>query len=850
MKRYFSSILLIVCGGLWLQAQPITQSATETSLAYAAEKMKEGDFYQALTLYTKVYESKEDPALLPMMAECCWQLRDYSKAARYYSSALRRDKAGVMDSLRFHYGMVLKMTGEYEDAIAQFQQFLTSATAAPLIQRARLEIQGAEKAMALGREKNPTKVTLEEFGKPVNGPSSEYGPVYSRGGKLYFSSFNTDKVIEVEEGNTEQYAKIYVATKKDKTWAKPTPLDEKINRPNYHSSSPSISPDGNRMFFTRQQLKGNVILESKIYVTVGGDDNWGAAQEVQGVNGDYLAKHPVVGELYGKEVLFFSANIPGGEGGMDLYYATLSGEGAYSAPKNLGPAINTAGDEVTPFFYDGTLYFSSNGHPSLGGLDIYYSIWNGQIWSAPTNLGGAFNSPQDDQYFTLDGEGYKGLFTSNRPEGLSVFSKTCCEDIYRFELERIKVNLVVGVFDNAKKPLKGATVGVGKVVTTQVIEAPSLQTSKTGNRFDFPLELDKSYKIKASAPGYFPDSASLSTMGLKASKNFEQRFYLRPMPATKPKEDPEYDTISLEQPIVLENILYDLDKDNIKTEAESDLQIVLELMTKYPDMVIELSSHTDYRGNDAYNQGLSQRRAESARRWLVNKGIAAERIQAKGYGETQPQTVSEKIAAENLFLKQGDVLTQPYIDKLKTEEEKEIAHAFNRRTEFKIVKGPTKIVIKRAELRKKETPKPAPNRNRQPSTTQGSLPDTLILSELSSLYGRKDLRGLPIMDFATRKVDFGAVKKGEKREYTFTFTNRGDVPLKIAIISACDCTTTDYSREPYAPGAKGLIKIIFDSKDKDYPETIDVDIILDNTEPDTGKPVMERLQYQFTIAKE
>ncbi len=849
MKSFLSFAILFSLFSLVASAQPITKSSDETNLALAAKKLEEKDYYQALAMYTKVYESKEDITYLPIMAECCLQLRDYTKAVKYYSTFLRKDKEGKFNNLRYNYGLALKMTGDYEEAIPEFQSYIGAVTDEKLKELAQIQIAGAEKAQALAKDKTPKKMKMDDLGKPVNGPTSEYGPVYSREGNLYFASFNTDKVIEVKDGDQEQYAKIYVAEKTAKGFGKPTVLDEKINRQSYHNSSPFISPDGNRMFFTRQQLKANQIIESKIYFSVGGDDGWNGANEVVGVNGEYLAKHPVVGELFGREVLFFSANIPGGEGGMDLYYATLKGDGVYGDPVSLGPKINTPGDEVTPFYYDGTLYFSSDGHPSLGGLDIYYAIWNGQIWSEPANMGLSFNSPQDDQYFNLDKDGYKGLFTSNRPGGTSVFSRTCCDDIYGFELERIKASLVVGVFDNGKKPLKGATIELSKVITEKVINQADQQTSKTGNRFDFQLELDKVYKIKATAPGYFPDSARVTTVGLKASKNFEQRFYLKPLPATKPKEEPEFDTLSLEQAIVLENILYDLDKDNIKTEAESDLQTVYDLMTKYPDMVIEMSSHTDYRGNDVYNQGLSQRRAESARKWLIQKGIAADRITAKGYGETLSQTVTEKMASENLFLKQGDVLTQLFIDKLKSDEEKEIAHAFNRRTEFKIVKGPTKIVIKRTQLRKKETPaKGAPNRNSNIGQTTKPK-DTLIISELSSLHGRKDLKGLPIMIFEERVVDFGAVKKGDKREHTFTFVNKGDVPLKISVITACDCTTTDYSRDEYLPGATGIIKVTFDSKDKNEDETIDIDIILNNVEPDTHLPVVEKIKYKFALAK-
>ena len=429
-------------------------------------------------------------------------------------------------------------------------------------------------------------------------------------------------------------------------------------------------------------------------------------------------------------------------------------------------------------------------------------------------------------------------------------SKTCCDDIYEFEVPRITADLVVGVFDVGKKPLKGGTTRLGMVTTTEVTPVDQ-KVSTTGNRFDFPLTLDKAYKIKVTVPGYYPDSAQVSNLGIKESKVLEKRFYLKPLPETKVKEEPEYDTITTEQPILLDNIVYGYNDDKITPESEPDLNLVLDLMKKYPEMVIELSSHTDYRGRDEYNQDLSQRRAESARKWLLAKGIASSRIQAKGYGEAQPKPVNEKMAAEYLFMTMKDTLTQTFIDNLETKEQQEAAHQLNRRTEFKIIKGPTKIVIKKAELRKKPatTTKPAPNRNRQIDTVPVVPVTKDTIHRFSTLYYMKDPKGVPIMQFKVREVDFGKVKKGEKREYTFEFTNKGDAELKIAIITACDCTTTDYSTDPVKPGESGKIKVTFDSTDKTESETIDVDIILENTMPGKDSPIIERLQYKFELLK-
>ncbi|MEZ4994732.1 MAG: OmpA family protein [Saprospiraceae bacterium] len=288
-------------------------------------------------------------------------------------------------------------------------------------------------------------------------------------------------------------------------------------------------------------------------------------------------------------------------------------------------------------------------------------------------------------------------------------------------------------------------------------------------------------------------------------------------------------------------MLYDFDDDRIKDEAESDLTVVKGLLEQYPDMRIELSSHTDYRGDDDYNQKLSQRRAESARRWLVRNGVTRSRIEAVGYGETKPQTVSARVAAIRPFLKEGDVLTPEYIDALATDEEKEVAHLLNRRTEFKIIEGPTSITIKRTELRKKPTSKPSNDRKSLP------VQDTLKVSEMSSLYG-KSLKDMPIMEFDERKVELGTVKKGETREFKYRFVNKGETPLSIGIVTACECTTADYSKDEVAPGEEGFIHILFDSTEKDYDEVIDVTVMLNQNDVD-DYPIIENLEYSFKLEK-
>lgn len=831
MKNIALLFILILGLGAKLGAQPINKSSYEGMLAAAREAYQTQNHVFALEKYEEAYEEKEDRALIDTIAWLSFKVRDFRRAERSFSRILRRDKEGELADYKFVYGRILKMNGKYDEAVKELQEFIATSSSDSLKRLAKVEITGAELAKEM--PKTTKGVQVENAGKRVNKKISAYSPILAANGKeLYFATFDADDVIYVDEKNQDQsYALIYKADKEDNDWGKPQALGQEINRPEFHNTNVSFSKDGRMMFFTRAQLEGNVLSESKIYYSVGGSESWTGAQEVKGVNGDYLAKHPAPGELFGQEVLFFVSDMPGGYGGFDIYYAPKKGEGEYGDPVNLGSVINTLGDDETPFYFDGTLYFSSTGHPGLGGFDIFYSVWDGSKWSDPTNMGYGFNTSLDDYSLTLDDTGYTGVLASNRGEGggRSAFGRTCCDDIYTFSIARIYADLIVGLFTADKKPLPGGTVYVIPVQNNKMGD-PSAKTSEKGNRFDYDLQLDMPYMVIANHPDYYPDTLQFNTVGLKESKTFEERFFLKAKPVPPPV--PEFDTILIEQAIVLENILYDFDDDRIKPEAESDLQVVFELMTEYPDMKIELSSHTDNRGDDRYNENLSQRRAESARRWLTRKEINRERIVAKGYGESQPQTVSAKAASLHSFLKAGDVLTEEYINALKTEEQKEVAHALNRRTEFKILEGPTSITIKSTRLRKKEEIKKG--------TDRGNMPGLQVAPPA----------GEPIMKFDKRFIDLGKVKKGEKRRFTFEFVNAGTANLKIDLISVCDCTTIvdDPTGRTFKPGQKGKIEGIFDSSEKDESEIIDIDIFLAHNDKN-GRPVVVMLQYKYELVK-
>ena len=847
LSKSILSVLVLLLG-LPLLAQPLAGSSNEEQLLAAADSARATyNWTVALDNYQAAYDKNEDEALLPLIAQMNYELRDVAAAIRGYTRAFRRTEAGdtTNNIHRFYFGRVLKMDEQYDEAVTYLQNFLQFNQDTTLDYLARMEIEGARRYRDVDREAG--EVELELLDRSINSVWSEYSPVLSADGNtLYYATADASEAIEFTDANDDgQYVRIYSATRGEEAgeWEDPEELGREVNRPGVHSANPSLSADGRRLYYNRIAMNSNEVAEAKIYVSDIDDTGWKSGNPVGGINSDdYLALQPATGELFGEEVLFFVSDMDGGFGGYDIYYATYRGDGRYATPVNLGETINTVGDDMTPFYFDGTLYWSTDGRPTMGGTDLFYAAWNGSNWSEATNMGRGFNSSVDDQSLSVYGDGLVGFMTSNRPgEGRSVKSKTCCDDIYGFEIPTIRANLVVGLFSEDRQPLSNGTIELQPIRNGEPLGDGTQKSRDDGNRFDFGLSLETEYSVVASHPGYYPDTVELNTLGLLENKSYEQVFFLK----LDPSANPVYDTIEIEESIALENILYDLDKSDIRPDAEGDLRVLTALMEEYPDLVIELGSHTDFRGDDRYNLNLSKRRADSARRWLIAQGgIAASRIKFQGYGETQPIVVSERLAerTDSIFAP-GDTLSVAYINALPGNEQKEIAHQLNRRTEFKVLEGPTSIIIRRDII---ERAIEGPDRNSLP---QDTIP---AISPMSTLYGKpaEEIAALPILQFDQRNLELGTVKQGEKKSFTYTFTNVGQVPAQIMLIQACDCTIVTHDNTTiYQPGDSGTLEVTFDSTTKDAPEIIGIDIFLEQTHPVTDRPVTELVEYSFSISQ-
>lgn len=847
---FFPFVILFLMGALNLSSQPLSEPSYEMNLEFAHELYADGDYYNALEFFQECYRESRDNELLPMLARVNYLLRDYERAERWFDRFISRDEHNFYVEERFLYARTLRILGKKEEAREMFLEFNRLTDSDSLKNRVETELIGMELSRDMTQ---PEDLFVTALGANINSGLTDLSPSVGPDDRLYYATFNRSSRITYTEDEQPHFLRIFSAPPEDDTWGNGERMRHRINRENFHTGNVIFSKDGNTMYFTRSILKNEELIESDIYMSTWDGSDWGAPQKLNGVNGDWIATHPAPGELFGNQVLYFTSNMMGSRGGYDIYYATHQGGNTYGSPVNLGSVINTSGNEVTPFYIDGKLYFSSDGHPGMGGLDIFESEWDGTRWSTPKNKEAGFNSPYDDMYLRIDEDEKNGFLTSNRPydRKRTSRSKSCCDDIFKVAVAEIKVNYVAAVFDENNQPKLGSTVRLQEIRKGEVVDEISA-TSEKGNTFNVPLQPDKSYLIIIESDGYHSDSVEVNTVGLNEDTTFERQFYLL-------EREPEFDIVSINEPIRLSNIYYDFDDDKILPEAEKDLDYLFELMTEHKDMVIELSSHTDSRGNDAYNMDLSQRRANSAKSYLQNKGIDPNRIKAVGYGESQ-------------------ILNHCENNVECTEEE----HRENRRTEFKIIEGPTSIEIQkqRIELRGEN-----PQGNLNPArNTFPVQPTPILFGDLAAL-GKLKLHPLtsnslqswgasssyhhpidsfpnghsnpsePITKEETEEKfadiyfekqfhDFGKISKSDRPEYTFEFTNTGTVDLEIDFATACECTELDWPSKPIPPGQRGYIKAVYDPTDRDGEQEVTIDIIANTN------PIVKSARFRVFIVEE
>lgn len=652
MKAHFTIyiLFLLIVSSLY--------SCKSAKLSDAEEKQRIGEYYEAAAIYRKVY-TKTSPKKRDLrgyiayrMAECNRLINNTAKATSAYMNAIRYDYPDSTVYLRM--GQMLQKTGRYPEAIKNYDIYMENDPSNLL---AINGIQGCE--LAPGWKKNPTRYEVRRMDK-FNSRRGEFSPMLAgdKYDQLYFaSSRSKDKYAKVSAITGQNNNNLFLVKQDEKgAWLAPVELEDEVNT-EYDEGTPSFSPDGNTMYYTYCAQDPEGPRTAEIYISTRSSAKWGKGTRATIVKDSVTALgHPSISP--DGKYLYFVSDAVGGFGGKDIFRARVAGND-FGPMENLGEEINTPGDEMFPYVRDSvTLYFASNGHPGMGGLDLFKATQDSTGKWKVENLGAPINSMADDFGITFAGKEERGFFCSNRNDARGY------DHIYSFERPTITIFIEGIVNDVDEYPIEDATV---RIVGKDGLNV-KVPVKKDGT-YRVELERDIRYVMMASARGYLNQNYELHTGPEEKNETYIVDFFLSP----------------ISKPVVIDNIFYDFDKATLRPESKKALDEMIKMLNDNPNVTIELGAHTDRKGTDQYNERLAQRRAQSVVDYLIAGGIEAARLEAKGYGESVPKTINKKMAKQFDFLKEGDVLTEEFILALPPEQQ-EIADQINRRTEFKVLR--------------------------------------------------------------------------------------------------------------------------------------------------------------------
>lgn len=586
------------------------------------------------------------------MAHCYRHISSTQKAISAYRNALRYNVATLDD--RLDYARLLLKNGEYKRALTEFELLNDSMPNNVLVRNGLLSAKMAPKWKEQGSDYTVKKMT--EF----NSRRADYCPVLAgdQWDRLYFSSTRNDALGDELSGITgAKPGDIFFSDKDDKgKWSKPQTIESGLNT-EYDEGACCLSPDGSTMYLTQCLSDASYPRFAQIVTAQRSDASWGKTTPLL-ITNDTLSSyaHPAVSP--DGEWLYFVSDMPGGKGGLDIWRMRLTTNGPVGV-ENLGEPINTPGDEMFPTFRpNGDFYFSSDGHPGFGGLDIFIATVGEDGKYHLSHPGYPLNSQGDDFGMTFQGQLNQGFFSSNRGDGRG------WDHVYSFYNPEIVQTIRGWIYEQDGYEL---TAGEARIVGT---DGTNLRLGVRGDgSFEYVVKPGVDYIILAMCDGFLNHKEEIHVDSVKESKVYDLQFPLA----------------SISAPVLIDNIFYAFDKATLLPESKNALDSLILMLNENPNITIELSAHTDYRGAEAYNKKLSQKRAESVVKYLINHGIAADRLTAVGYGEEKPKTIRRKVAERYPWLKENDVLTEEFILKLKPEQQ-ETANALNRRTEFKVLR--------------------------------------------------------------------------------------------------------------------------------------------------------------------
>jgi len=627
------------------------------SFIKADEMYSAGEYFKANEKYKKLFGRVKDKKLKGEVAfklgECNKFLNIPKKAESWYRKAMKFKYADP--KMYLYCADVTKMLEDYTEAAILYAQYKKLV---PTDKAADIGIESCK--LAADWKKKPTRHEVEEM-KDINSKSSDFSPCYSRSNnkEVYFTStregITGEKFNEVSGLN---FADIFVVRQDNKgTWSSPVPLEGDINTLN-DEGAPTLNKNKINMYFTRCIKEKGKSFGCRIYTSEKNEDGWSGVEEVVLFKDSSISLgHPTISpdDL---TIVFVVKSDTLGFGKCDLWMSKRDKKGSpWSKAVNMGEQLNTAGNEMYPYLKNDTsIYFASDYHPGMGGLDIFHANKNeAGIWTIE-NMKSPVNSAADD--FAL-------VFKSDADEGLFTSSRNGTDDLFSFALPQLEFALSGFLFD--EKTNKFISGGKVKLLDDKG-ESIEATTGRDGS-FAFRLKPNTDYIIIGSKEKYFTSKAQETTKNLTVNKNFSTKLFLMPT------------NIVIELP----NIEYDYNSDKLRDISKVSLDKLIETLTDNPNITIELRSHTDFRGDSEKNLDLSQRRAQSVVNYLVTNGIEEERLSAIGFGEAEPKLVTTEMAKNYPFLKMGDILDEKFINALKDETQKETSHQMNRRTEFKVV---------------------------------------------------------------------------------------------------------------------------------------------------------------------
>lgn len=650
-------------------------SNAERTTRRADAAMAIGEYQEAASLYRRAYmqtsprERASRGVLAYKMGEAYRSFGNVGRALAAYKNA---ERFGVADSLVLRkQGDMLRYAGNYKGAEEKYKTYLEKNPEDVL---ALAGYRSSQKAPAIRETGSAYTVKLD---KNFSSSRADYCPVFSdrNGSAVYFSSTRNSGTGGQMSGITgTKPGDIYCLKKDEKGHWKSSEAAEGELNSEWDEGAACFTEDGNTMYFTVCRSDPQYPRMAEIWTSTRNDAKWGKPQALK-ITADTLSSyaHPALSP--DGKWLYFVSDMPGGYGGYDLWRASVVGGHGIGVVENLGPEINTPGNEMFPAFRpSGELYFSSDGRePNLGGLDLYRAKEDTltKHWEV-AHLPYPMNSNGDDFGITFEGLHNRGFFSSNRASAGRGWDK-----IYSFSFPEILLSVKGWVYEQDGYELPEAVVYMVGNDGTNMKIGVNLEGS-----FEQPLAPGGKYLFLATCRGYLNYRAELTVDSL-AQK--EHQYVLQfPLP-------------SISIPVLVRGVYYEFDKADLTDNSREALDRLVKVLKENPNITIELSAHCDYRGRAEYNERLSQRRAESVVKYLTEHGIEAERLTAKGYGESQPKTVSKKMTEKYPFLHENDVLTEEFILKLKPEQQ-DVCNSLNRRTEFRVLRTTYGLVDSQGNL--------------------------------------------------------------------------------------------------------------------------------------------------------